>query len=109
MTDDIIVQVCDGLDMLNEDTSIPRNIRRGADEIKTMLLSESDPLDVRVATATSRPGFAFGWQTPRAPEASVSQRSRRLRSCLVSQRPHLAQTQLDVAQQRAAPVGFCGA
>ena len=54
MTDDIIVQVCDGLDMLNEDTSIPRNIRRGADEIKTMLLIESDPLDVRVATATSR-------------------------------------------------------
>ena len=54
MTVDIIVQVCDGLEMLNEDTSIPRNIRRGADEIKTMLLIESDPLDVRVATATSR-------------------------------------------------------
>jgi uncharacterized protein (UPF0147 family) len=54
MTDDIIDQVCDGLDMLNEDTSIPRNIRRGADEIKTMLLGTSDPLDVRVATATSR-------------------------------------------------------
>ena len=54
MTDDIIVQVWDGLDMLNEDISIPRNIRRGADEIKTMLLTESDPLDVRVATATSR-------------------------------------------------------
>jgi uncharacterized protein (UPF0147 family) len=54
MTDDIIDQVCDGLDMLNEDTSIPRNIRRGADEIKTMLLDTSDPLDVRVATATSR-------------------------------------------------------
>jgi len=54
MTDDIIDQVCDGLDMLNEDTSIPRNIRRGADEIKTMLLDSSDPLDVRVASATSR-------------------------------------------------------
>ena len=54
MTDDIIVQVCDGLDMLNEDTSIPRNIRRGAEEVKNVLLNESDPLDVRVATATSR-------------------------------------------------------
>ena len=54
MVEDIIVQVCDGLDMLNEDTSIPRNIRRGAEEVKTALLKESNPLDVRVATATSR-------------------------------------------------------
>ena len=54
MTDDIINQVCDGLDMLNEDTSIPRNIRRGAEEVKALLLKDADPLDVRVATATSR-------------------------------------------------------
>ncbi len=54
MPDDIIAQVCDGLDMLNEDSSIPRNIRRGAEEIKTALLRNSDPLDVRVASATSR-------------------------------------------------------
>ena len=54
MTDDIIDQVCDGLDMLNEDTSIPRNIRRGAEEVKVLLLKSSDPLDVRVASATSR-------------------------------------------------------
>jgi uncharacterized protein (UPF0147 family) len=54
MTDDKIRQICDGLDMLNEDTSIPRNIRRGAEEVKTLLLKESDPMDVRVATATSR-------------------------------------------------------
>jgi len=54
MSNDIIVQVCDGLDMLNGDNSIPRNIRRGAEEIKTALLRESDPLDVRVASATSR-------------------------------------------------------
>ena len=54
MSDDIIVQVCDGLDMLIEDNSIPRNIRRGAEEVKNVLLNESDPLDVRVATATSR-------------------------------------------------------
>ena len=54
MSDDIIVQVCDGLDMLNEDNSIPRNIRRGAEEIKNMLLKDVDPLDVRVASATTR-------------------------------------------------------
>jgi len=52
--DDKIMQVCDGLDMLHEDNSIPRNIRRGAEEVKTSLLNENDPLDVRVAGATSR-------------------------------------------------------
>ncbi len=53
-SDDIIQQVCDGLDMLNEDNSIPRNIRRGAEEVKTTLLSDNDPLDVRVSNASSR-------------------------------------------------------
>jgi len=53
-TDEKIEQVCDGLDMLNEDNSIPRNIRRGAEEVKNTLLNEKDPLDVRVATATTR-------------------------------------------------------
>ena len=52
--DDRIMQVCDGLDMLHEDNSIPRNIRRGAEEVKSSLLNENDPLDVRVASATSR-------------------------------------------------------
>ena len=54
MVEDILNQVCDGLDMLNEDVSIPRNIRRGADEVKQLLLGESDAKDVRVATAISR-------------------------------------------------------
>jgi uncharacterized protein (UPF0147 family) len=54
MTNETLDQVCDGLDMLNEDVSIPRNIRRGADEVKNLLLNKSDPMDVRVATATSR-------------------------------------------------------
>ena len=54
MSNDILDQVCDGLDMLNEDVSIPRNIRRGADEVKTILLNTGNPMDVRVATATSR-------------------------------------------------------
>ncbi len=53
-TDDKIAQVCDGLSMLHEDNSIPRNIRRGAEEVKASLLNESDPLDVRVASASSR-------------------------------------------------------
>ena len=54
MADDILDQICDGLDMLNEDVSIPRNIRRGADEVKTILLHTGNPMDVRIATATSR-------------------------------------------------------
>jgi uncharacterized protein (UPF0147 family) len=54
MVDNILDQICDGLDMLNEDVTIPRNIRRGADEVKTILLNTGNPMDVRVATATSR-------------------------------------------------------
>lgn len=49
-----IEQVCDGLDMLHEDSSIPRNIREGALNIKLTLLKDSNPLDVRVSHATSR-------------------------------------------------------
>jgi len=53
-SDEKIAQVCDGLNMLYEDNSIPRNIRRGAEEVKNNLLNANDPLDVRVASATSR-------------------------------------------------------
>jgi len=53
-TDDKILQVCEGLNMLHEDNSIPRNIRRGAEEVRNSLLKEADPLDVRVAGAVSR-------------------------------------------------------
>jgi len=49
-----ISQICDGLDMLSGDTSIPRNIRRGAEDVKRILHTESDPIDLRVASATSR-------------------------------------------------------
>jgi len=52
--EDKIEQVCDGLDMLHEDNSIPRNIREGAMNVKQTLLKNSDPLDVRVSSATSR-------------------------------------------------------
>jgi uncharacterized protein (UPF0147 family) len=40
------------LDQLAEDTSVPRNIRRGAKEAKDRLLKTDESLDVRVASAT---------------------------------------------------------
>lgn len=42
-----------GLDMLQEDTSVPRNIRRGADQCKKLLLGKVDPLDVRKSSCIS--------------------------------------------------------
>ena len=48
-----IDQICDGLNMISEDNSIPRNIRRGAEEIKQILLKTVDPIDLRVASASS--------------------------------------------------------
>lgn len=44
-------QVMDVLDQLAEDTSVPRNIRRGATQAKDILLNESEALDVRTASA----------------------------------------------------------
>ncbi len=49
----LMEQILDGLDMLNQDTSIPRNIRRGAEEAKKLLLEKDNPLDVRVASVIS--------------------------------------------------------
>lgn len=46
-----ISQVIDVLDQLAEDTSVPRNIRRGATEAKDKLLNSQDALDVRTASA----------------------------------------------------------
>lgn len=46
-----IKQVCDAMDMLAEDNSVPRNIRRGAADAKTRLLNEKDALDVRCSGA----------------------------------------------------------
>jgi uncharacterized protein (UPF0147 family) len=50
-TDEKLRQVMDVLDQLAEDTSVPRNIRRGASEAKDLLLKDEDALDVRVASA----------------------------------------------------------
>ncbi len=48
-----LTQVIDVLDQLSGDTSVPRNIRRGAADAKTRLLKTNEPLDVRVAGAIS--------------------------------------------------------
>ncbi len=48
---DKIKQVSDALDMLAEDTSVPRNIRKGATDAKARLLNTKDALDVRAASA----------------------------------------------------------
>ena len=53
-TDEKIEQVCNGLNAISEDNSIPRNIRRGAEEVKQILYNDSDPIDLRVASATSK-------------------------------------------------------
>jgi len=47
-----IQQIVEILDQLSEDTSVPRNIRRGAKESKDILLNSDDALDVRTASAT---------------------------------------------------------
>jgi len=49
-TEDRIRQIIEVLDQLAEDTTVPRNIRRGANDAKTYLL-KTDALDVRVASA----------------------------------------------------------
>lgn len=47
-------QIIDVLDQLSEDTSVPRNIRRGATEAKGRLNQEGEALDVRVAGAIGK-------------------------------------------------------
>jgi uncharacterized protein (UPF0147 family) len=44
-------QILDVLGQLAEDTSVPRNIRRGALNAQELLLKEEDALDVRAASA----------------------------------------------------------
>lgn len=46
-----IDNICAGLDMLVEDTSVPRNIRRTSEDIKALLTDNGSPLDVRKAQA----------------------------------------------------------
>jgi len=44
-------QIIEVLDQLAEDTSVPRNIRRGAIEAKGWILQDNEALDVRAASA----------------------------------------------------------
>lgn len=46
-----IDNICAGLDMLLEDTSVPRNIRRTSEEIKALLTDDGSPMDVRKSRA----------------------------------------------------------
>ncbi len=48
-----IENITGGLEMLIEDTSVPRNIRKASEEIKSLLTDEGEPLDVRKARAIS--------------------------------------------------------
>jgi 1-acyl-sn-glycerol-3-phosphate acyltransferase len=41
-TNEKVLQICQNLDFLQEDTSVPRNIRRGADEAKKLLLDDKN-------------------------------------------------------------------
>lgn len=47
-----IKQIVEVLVQLSEDTSVPRNIRRGAKESKDLLLNTKEALDVRTASAS---------------------------------------------------------
>jgi uncharacterized protein (UPF0147 family) len=51
-SDEKIRQISQVLDQLAEDTSVPRNIRRGAKEAKELLLDTNEALDVRAASVT---------------------------------------------------------
>ncbi|NOZ83185.1 MAG: UPF0147 family protein [Euryarchaeota archaeon] len=44
-------QICEVLDQVIEDTSIPRNIRRAAEEAKNALMNEKEDIGVRVSSA----------------------------------------------------------
>ena len=46
-----VEQIITAIDMLAEDNSVPRNIRRGAVECKDWLRKKTDALDVRTASA----------------------------------------------------------
>ena len=46
-------QVATILDMLTEDTSVPRNIRKGAKDSKERLFDEREALDLRCASVVS--------------------------------------------------------
>ncbi|MFQ5552560.1 MAG: UPF0147 family protein [Thermoplasmata archaeon] len=50
-TEERLKQILDVLGQLAEDTSVPRNIRRGALNARELLVKKEDALDVRAASA----------------------------------------------------------
>ncbi|MEE9592963.1 MAG: UPF0147 family protein [Thermoplasmata archaeon] len=50
-TEEKLKQILDILGQLAEDTSVPRNIRRGALNARELLVKEENALDVRAASA----------------------------------------------------------
>ncbi|MGQ0798160.1 MAG: UPF0147 family protein [Methanobacteriota archaeon] len=50
-TPDKLKQIMDVLDQISEDTSVPRNIRRGATDAKARLTKKDEALDLRVTSA----------------------------------------------------------
>lgn len=48
---DKIKQITDAMNMLAEDQSVPRNIRKGASDAKARLLDTKEAMDVRAAGA----------------------------------------------------------
>ena len=51
MTANKIKQITDILDVLTDDSSVPRNIRKGATDAKVRLLDTKDAMDVRATSA----------------------------------------------------------
>ncbi|MDR2865912.1 MAG: UPF0147 family protein [Methanomassiliicoccaceae archaeon] len=51
MTANKIKQITDILDILADDNSVPRNIRKGATDAKGRLLDTKDAMDVRATSA----------------------------------------------------------
>jgi uncharacterized protein (UPF0147 family) len=51
MTTNKIKQITEILDVLADDSSVPRNIRKGATDAKTRLLDTRDAMDVRATSA----------------------------------------------------------
>lgn len=51
MSNKKISQITQVLDQVIDDTSVPRNIRRSAEEAKKLLLNDKDDLSVRVSSA----------------------------------------------------------
>jgi len=51
-TADRVLQLAEVLDQLGDDSSLPRNIRKGALKAKEHLMNKDEALDVRAASAT---------------------------------------------------------